>query len=80
MDPESSRFSTADYSFHQNPPDNNEYIFNNNSPNCGYYPLTIPFWWQDHFTIEIDFDQGVPLPFSEMPTSYAHLVHGADHH
>jgi hypothetical protein len=35
-----------------------------------YYPLNIPFWWQDHFTIDIEFDQGVTLPFSETPTSY----------
>jgi hypothetical protein len=33
MDPESSRFSTADYSFHQDPPDNNNFEVNNNSPN-----------------------------------------------
>jgi hypothetical protein len=48
MDLESSSFSTADYSFHQDPPDNNEYNFNNISPNFNenysyYYPSTIDF-------------------------------------
>jgi hypothetical protein len=33
MDPESSSFSTADYSFHQDPPDNNIFEVDNNSPN-----------------------------------------------
>jgi hypothetical protein len=55
MDPESSRFSTADYSFHQDPPDNNEYIFNNNSPNfyddySYYYPSTVDFTEKDYDT------------------------------
>jgi hypothetical protein len=48
MDPESSSFSTADYSFHQDTPDNNEYICENNSPKFNedysyYYPSTIDF-------------------------------------
>jgi hypothetical protein len=48
MDPESSCFSTADYSFHQDPPVSNGYIFDSNSPsfnedNSYYYPSTIDF-------------------------------------
>jgi hypothetical protein len=33
MDPELSSFSTADYSFHQDPPDNNNFEVDNISPN-----------------------------------------------
>jgi hypothetical protein len=33
MDRESSSFSTADHSFHQDPPDNNNFDVDNNSPN-----------------------------------------------
>jgi AAA+ ATPase superfamily predicted ATPase len=48
MDPESSRFSTAEYSFHQDPPDNNDYNFEYISPNFNedyshYYPSTTDF-------------------------------------
>jgi hypothetical protein len=45
---ESSSFSTANYSFHNDPPGNNEYNFNSNSPNFNdnysyYYPSPIDF-------------------------------------
>jgi hypothetical protein len=59
MDPEASRFSTADYSFHQDPPDSNEYIFDNDSSIFNeeysyYYPSTIDF-------IDTDYDTALSL-------------------
>jgi hypothetical protein len=52
MDPESSSFYTADYSFYNDPPDNNEYNFYNISPNFNddysyYNPLTVDFTDKD---------------------------------
>jgi hypothetical protein len=48
MDPELSSFSTADYSFYNNPLDNNKYNFHNSSPKFNedysfYYPSTVDF-------------------------------------
>jgi hypothetical protein len=47
-------FSTADYSFYNDPPDNNEYNFNNISPNFNddysyYYPSTADFTDRDFY-------------------------------
>jgi hypothetical protein len=85
MDSASASFYTTDYSLYPDSFNNSDTYAStteNNSSNDSYlsvgsysshgryYPLTITFWWQDRFTIEIDFDQGVPLPFSETPTSY----------
>jgi hypothetical protein len=54
MDLESSSFSTADYSFHQDTPDNNVYNFNNISLNFNddysYYPSTVDFTDKDFDT------------------------------
>jgi hypothetical protein len=52
MDPELSSFSTADYSFYNDPPDNNENNFYDNSPNFNddytyYYPSTVDFTYKD---------------------------------
>jgi hypothetical protein len=54
MDPESSSFSTADYSFYNDPPDDNEYNFNNSSPNFNddysyQYPSTLDFTDSDFY-------------------------------
>jgi hypothetical protein len=52
MDPESSSFFSADYSFYNDPPDNNEDNFHNNSSNFNddysyYYPSTVDFTDKD---------------------------------
>jgi hypothetical protein len=55
MDPETSSFSIADYSFYNDPPENNEYSFYNISPKFNddysyYYPSTVDFTDKDFDT------------------------------
>jgi hypothetical protein len=54
MDLELSSLSTADYSFYNDPPDNNEYYFDYNSPNfivdySYHYPSTVDFTDKDFY-------------------------------